>query len=131
MLIFTGQPHRTLISADISFVRRSAMELTKVEKAILAHVVVDPDAWVEHAVKTVGESAVMSKIYKWKPTYELEKAKPNYMGRVARDAAAVGAGKTDTIEIEKEALIQAKMRELAVSDLIIEGKLDNEGQVVK
>jgi hypothetical protein len=32
-------------------------------------------------------------------------------------------------EAEKEALIQAKMRELAVAELVAEGKLDREGQI--
>ena len=44
------------------------MELTQEEKAVLAHVVINPDLWVENAIKsTAGESAVMAKIERCRP----------------------------------------------------------------
>jgi hypothetical protein len=63
------------------------MELTIEDKAILAHVVLNPDVWVDHTLKTVGEQAVMAKIERWRPHYEAEKIKPDYKNRVERDTA--------------------------------------------
>jgi len=60
------------------------MELSKENKAILAHVVIDPDAWVEHALATVGEWAVIAKIAKYKPDYLAQKSKPEYKTRAER-----------------------------------------------
>jgi len=61
------------------------MELTQEDKAILAHVVVDPDDWAAHALATVGESAVTAKIERWRPVYKMEKVKPGYKNRAERD----------------------------------------------
>jgi hypothetical protein len=46
------------------------MELTQNELNILAHVVIEPTAWVSHALETQGEEAVKAKIEKYKPIYE-------------------------------------------------------------
>ena len=62
------------------------MEPTQEEREILTHVVINPDAWVENAVKTVGEWAVKAKIDRWRPVYEAEKDKPDYKNRAERDA---------------------------------------------
>jgi len=62
------------------------MELTQEERDILAHVVIDPDAWVEHALKTVGEKAVTAKVERWRPVYLTEKDLPDYKNRAERDA---------------------------------------------
>ena len=35
--------------------------LTAEDKAVLAHVVEDPDAWIAHALATVGHEAVLAK----------------------------------------------------------------------
>ncbi len=59
------------------------MELSIEDKAILAHVVIDPDAWIDHALKTVGEQAVTAKVERWKPDYlkEKERLGENYKTR--------------------------------------------------
>ena len=106
------------------------MELTQEERAILAHVVLDPDAWVAHALATVGEDAVWAKIERWRRYYEAEKEKPEYKNRVARDEAEAELRKPDIEAMKTEALIQAKMREQAVAALQVEGKLTAEGKVV-
>lgn len=62
------------------------MELTAEDRAILAHVVVDPDAWTAHALATVGEWAVMNKINKYRADYLAEKDLPGYKNRADRDA---------------------------------------------
>lgn len=49
--------------------------LTEYQRAVLAHVVVDPDAWATHAVAAVGESAVVEKVEKYRAGYENEKAR--------------------------------------------------------
>jgi len=62
------------------------MKLSNEDRAILAHVVPDPDVWVAHALTKVGEKAVMLKIDKWRPDYLAAKNEPNYMTRAQRDA---------------------------------------------
>ena len=61
------------------------MELTQEERNILAHIVVDPDAWVAHALATVDEPAVLVKINKYRADYLAKKDLPNYMNRAERD----------------------------------------------
>ena len=110
------------------------MELTQEDRAILAHVVVDPDAWVAHALATVGESAVTAKIERWRPVYLTEKDKPDYKNRVARDAVEEAARQPTPEQIEKaavEILIQTKIREQAIAVLKTEGKLDKDGNIPK
>jgi len=62
------------------------MELSIEDKAILAHVVLDPDAWVEHALATGGEPAVLAKINKYRADYLAKKDLPDYMNRAEREA---------------------------------------------
>lgn len=66
------------------------MELSIEDKAILAHVVIDPDAWVVHALATVGKWAVTAKIKRWEPEYlkEKERLKENYKTRAEREKDA-------------------------------------------
>ncbi len=67
------------------------MALTTEQRAILAHTVVDPDAWMAHAVETFGADATTmleNKVARIKPEYEAEKAKPAYKTRAERDAEA-------------------------------------------
>ena len=63
----------------------SAIELTAEEKAILAHVVVDPQAWADHAAKTVGDWAVKAKVEKYKADYLAKKDLPDYKTRAQRE----------------------------------------------
>jgi len=62
------------------------MELTVEEKGILAHIVVDPDAWVAHALEHGGEKAVTAKIESYRADYLSKKGLPDYKNRVERDA---------------------------------------------
>ena len=61
-------------------------KLTDEEMAIIGHVVVDPEAWVQHAYATVGPEAVEAKIARYRPEYEAAKAAEGYKNRAARDA---------------------------------------------
>ena len=61
------------------------MELTIEDKAILAHVVIDPDEWVAHALVTVGEQAVTAKIEKYRADYLAKKDLPGYQTRAERE----------------------------------------------
>ena len=61
-------------------------KLTDEEMAIIGHVVVDPEAWVQHAYATVGPEAVEAKIARYRPEYEAAKDVEGYKNRVARDA---------------------------------------------
>lgn len=67
------------------------MELSIEDKAILAHVVIDPDAWVSHAIETIGEWAVTAKIERWKPEYlkEKERLGKEYKTRAEREPNVV------------------------------------------
>ena len=64
------------------------MELSIEDKAILAHVVIDPDAWVNHALATVGEWAVTAKIEKYKADYRAKRDLPGYKTREQREREA-------------------------------------------
>ena len=63
------------------------MELSQDDKAILAHVVIDPDEWIKHALETVGEWAVTAKIERLKPEYlkEKERLGDGYKTRAERE----------------------------------------------
>jgi len=61
------------------------MKISKEDRAILAHVVMDPDAWVEHALATVGEGAVTAKIEKYRADYLAKKDLPGYQTRAERE----------------------------------------------
>lgn len=63
------------------------MILTDEQKAAIAHAVVDPNAWVEHALKELGEKAVLEKVRKWLPEYfgEKERLGSDYKNRAERE----------------------------------------------
>jgi hypothetical protein len=63
-------------------------EVTAEELKVLAHVVADPQAWLQKAYAHVGPKAIMEKIAKYKPEYEKAKAEQgaNYKNRSERDA---------------------------------------------
>ncbi len=110
------------------------MELTNEERETLAHVVLDPDAWVAHALEHGGEAAVTAKIERWRPVYESEKAKPDYKNRSQRDAEEAEKMKPTPEQIATaaaEKLIRVKMREQAIAELIKEGKLTADGKIPK
>jgi hypothetical protein len=62
------------------------MELSSEDKAVLAHVVLNPDAWVTHALATVGEEAVTAKIDKYRDEYLAAKDVDGYKTRAGREA---------------------------------------------
>ena len=63
------------------------MKLSELDKAVLAHVVVDVDSWVEHALGRASRNAVKQKINRWKENYILEKQRlgSNYKNRAERE----------------------------------------------
>jgi len=62
------------------------------QRAVLAHIVVDPDGWYAHAVTTLGQeagdAALVGKVAAWEPEYLAQKDLPGYQTRSQRDAAA-------------------------------------------
>ena len=47
--------------------------LTDTEKAVLGHVVIDPEGWWDHAVATPkvnAELALAEKVARWEPSYD-------------------------------------------------------------
>ncbi len=67
--------------------------MTTEQRAVLAHVVIDPDAWLDHAVAALGtkaaQSALETKVSRWRPRYEQERTAngASYQTRAQRDAA--------------------------------------------
>lgn len=67
--------------------------LTDRERNVLAHVVIDPDAWLAGAIAGLGEDkareALDAKVARWAPDYfqALQDEGANYKNRAARDAA--------------------------------------------
>jgi len=59
------------------------------QKLIIAHVVVDADAWYQHAINTFGQEKadkfLKEKVAKHKPSYEEAIKKPDYKNRFERD----------------------------------------------
>jgi hypothetical protein len=64
--------------------------MTNEQRAVLAHVVIDPDAWEAHAVSTFGPEraarATAEKVARWKPSYDRAKDSPDYKPRAERPA---------------------------------------------
>ncbi len=65
--------------------------MTNEQRAVLAHVVIDPDAWLAHAVATFGEEKaaemLAEKVERWQPDYDAAVALPGYKTRAEREAA--------------------------------------------
>jgi len=64
--------------------------LTANERAVLAHVVVDPDAWWTHANsvgKVDAEAALAAKVARWQSDYDAAVAAGGYQTRAEREAA--------------------------------------------
>lgn len=61
------------------------MELSEEDRAVLAHVVVNVDEWVENAIAVVGEIAVTEKIDAYRATYLQAVQLPGYKVRTDRD----------------------------------------------
>lgn len=66
------------------------MELSNKARAVLAHVVVDPDAWLAHVVEYFGEElAAMhleAKIERHRASYEAAKLDAKYLTRAQQEA---------------------------------------------
>ena len=66
------------------------MVITEEQRAVMAHVVVDPDAWIDHAVATFGEAMAAvfleNKVARHRAYYEEKSAAPGYKTRAERDA---------------------------------------------
>ena len=64
--------------------------MTQSDFDCLAHVVIDPQAWYDHAVKTFGQqkadAALAAKVERWWNEYTTESAKPDYLPRAKREA---------------------------------------------
>lgn len=71
--------------------------MTPEQRSVLAHVVVDPEAWHAHAVATFGAERaaemLAAKAARWRPEYEAARGAPGYKPRAARDAADAASRK--------------------------------------
>eukprot|EP00919_Chromeraceae_sp_WS-2016_P029788 GHVR01070838.1.p2 GENE.GHVR01070838.1~~GHVR01070838.1.p2 ORF type:complete len:106 (-),score=24.12 GHVR01070838.1:493-810(-) len=66
------------------------MNLTARERKILAHVVVDVDAWVAHAKATIGDGAIRAKIDRHAASYDAA-PRTGYKNRARREAEELAA----------------------------------------
>ena len=109
------------------------MELSLEERNILTHVVVDPDAWLAHAVATFGKEVAIkhlkSKVDRWKPVYITESAKPDYKNRAERDAIEAAAKVPTSAELSEQA-IKAKMVEISDRELRVKAIAEIEAENV-
>ena len=66
--------------------------MMKTDFDCLANVVVDPQAWYDHAVKELGQqkadAALSAKVERWWQEWKQESAKPGYLTRAQREAQA-------------------------------------------
>lgn len=66
------------------------MILTPLQRAVLAHVVVDPDKWLEHAVEHFGvegaQAFLEAKVARWQSEYESAVKDTAYLTRAEKDA---------------------------------------------
>jgi hypothetical protein len=60
---------------------------TEENKKVLAHIVIDPDAWIAHVMAHGNDKAIKAKVDTWQPVYEAEKAKLGdaYKNRAQRE----------------------------------------------
>ena len=67
------------------------MTLSRNNKAVLANMVIDPDAWYAHAVNYFGQEKadehLAAKVARGKPEYDAAKAENGYKTRAVRQAA--------------------------------------------
>lgn len=63
--------------------------MTNHQRAVLAHVVIDPDAWLANATSTLGPAfaaeALEQKVARWQPEYLVASANPAYASRAGRE----------------------------------------------
>lgn len=63
--------------------------MTDEQRAVLAHVVLDPDAWYAHAVSSFGQEkgreALKAKVARWQASYDRAKTLPDYLPRAERE----------------------------------------------
>ena len=64
--------------------------LTEHQRAVLAHVVVSPEAWLAHVEAQFGvdqaRAMLEAKVARWSDDFAAESAKPDYKTRAQRDA---------------------------------------------
>ncbi len=66
--------------------------MTEEQRAVLAHVVIDPDAWYDHAISVFGRQkareCLVEKVDRWRPSYEdaLAQEGAGYRARAEREA---------------------------------------------
>ena len=99
-----------------------ARALTDNERCVLAHMVVDPDEWWEHATnwpKIDEEAALAAKVARWKPSYDGECHQPDYKTRAVRQAEE-GQQRDDDMAAAKVAADAAKV----AADAELQTKID-------
>ena len=64
--------------------------MTPRQRSILAHIVVDPDQWYQHAIDEFGrqlaDEYLRQKIARWEPDFDRESRRVDYKDRAEREA---------------------------------------------
>jgi len=114
----------------ISF-QNKGEELNNSERNVLAFVVPDPDEWYRNAAEVLGEErakkALKAKVERHRPAYEAALASGKMKTRAQRDAEKEAEFAVQAEKVMEEALIQQKMRKIAIRELQAEGKLTTNG----
>ena len=80
-------------------------DLTTNERNVLEHVVVDADAWWEHAnsiAKTDHEAAISDKVASWQTSYDTASAEDGYAKRSQRLKHTSATGRVDLRIVEED-----------------------------
>ena len=93
--------------------------MTPEQRTVLAHVVVDPDAWYSHAISHFGQEKadefLAAKVRRYQSECEVAMAKPDYKTRAEREAMA---------ESERQAAAAARLTKIAAAEAKKNADLD-------
>ena len=79
--------------------------LTTNERNVLAHVIIDPDAWWAHAntiAKIDHDDALASKVARWQASYDASVSAGGHIPRAQRTDASPATGAVDQIPPDPE-----------------------------
>ena len=97
------------------------MNLTQEEFNILAHVVIDPQAWAEAAEansKIDEKAALKAKVDRWRSMYMAEKDNPDYKTRAVREADSDAREKQERLDILAKVKIERDKQAQELNDAI-------------
>jgi len=97
------------------------MNLTQEEFNILAHVVVDPQEWIDTAEanpKTDEKAALKAKVDRWRPMYTAEKDNIGYKTRAVRQADSDASDEQGRLDMIERTNIERNKQKQELNDMI-------------